>query len=95
MIAKYIVLSDTTTAASNNILRTCIQELLLISKKIIVFLHTLPASNKVLIRYKVYSSDLREYLCTSCRYTEAFENFNVDPAPIKNIELSYQVVSPY
>ena len=33
-------------------------------KKFIVLLHTLTAYNNLLVRYKVYSSDLRECLCT-------------------------------
>ena len=64
MIAKYIVLSNIISVVSDNILRICIQEPLLISKKIIVLLHTLSAYNSLLVRYKVYSSDPRECLCT-------------------------------
>ena len=37
MIAKYIVLSNTIDVVSDNILRTCIQEPLLILKKIYFF----------------------------------------------------------
>ena len=33
-------------------------------KKFIVLLHTLSAYNSLLVRYKVYSSDSRECLCT-------------------------------
>ena len=33
-------------------------------KKIIVLLHALSAYNSLLVRYKVYSSDPRECLCT-------------------------------
>ena len=33
-------------------------------KKFIVLLHTLSAYNSLLVRYKVYSSDPRECLCT-------------------------------
>ena len=33
-------------------------------KKSIVLLHTLSAYNSLLVRYKVYSTDLRECLCT-------------------------------
>ena len=43
----------------------CIQEPLLILKKLIVLFHTLSAYNSLLVRYKVYSSDPRECLCTS------------------------------
>ena len=65
MIAKYIVLSDTISVVSDNMLRICILEPLLILKKIIVPLHTLSAYNSLLIHYKVYSSDTRECLGTS------------------------------
>ena len=64
MIAKYIVLSNIISVASDSILRICIQEPLLILKKFIVLLHTLSAYNSLLVRYKVYSSDPRECLCT-------------------------------
>ena len=33
-------------------------------KKFIVLLHTLSSYNSLLVRYEVYSSDPREYLCT-------------------------------
>ena len=49
---------------SNSVLYKCIQEPLLILKKCIVLLHTLSAYNSLLVRYKVYSSDPRECLCT-------------------------------
>ena len=64
MIAKHTVLSNIISVASDNISRVCIQEPLLILKKVIVLLHTLSAYNSLLVRYKVYSSDLRECLCT-------------------------------
>ena len=64
MIAKYIVLSNIISVVSDNILRICIQEPLLILKTFIVLLHTLSAYNSLLVRYKVYSSDPRECLCT-------------------------------
>ena len=64
MIAKYIVLSNIISVVSDSILRICIQEPLLKLKKITVILHTLTAYNSLLVRYKVYSSDLRECLCT-------------------------------
>ena len=61
MIAKYIVLSNIISVVSDNILRICIQEPLLILKNTyIVLLHTLSAYNSLLVRYKVYSSDPRE-----------------------------------
>ena len=96
MIAKYIVLSSIISVVSDNILCICIQEPLLISKKFIVLLHTLSAYNSLLVRYKVYSTDPRECLCTSWRYAEAYENFSIDPAPcrknpIKKINLSHQL----
>ena len=65
MIAKYIVLSNAISVVSDNILRICIQEPLWILKKFIDLLHTLSAYNSLLFRYKVYSSDPRECLCTS------------------------------
>ena len=43
MIAKYIVLSNIISAVSDNLLCICIQEALLLLKKIIVLLHTLSA----------------------------------------------------
>ena len=43
-------------------------------KKCIALLHTLSAYNSLLVRYKVYSSDPREFLCTNGRYAEAYEN---------------------
>ena len=65
MIAKYIVLFNIIIGVvSDNILRICIQELLLILKKCIVLLHTLSPYNNLLVSYKVYSSDARECLCT-------------------------------
>ena len=64
MIVKYIVVSKIIRIVSDNILRTCIQEPLLILEKIIVLLHTLSAYNSLLVHYKVYSSDPRECLCT-------------------------------
>ena len=65
MIAKYIVLSNIISVVSDGILRICIQEPFLILKKFIVLLHTLSAYNSLLVRYKVYSSDPKECLCTS------------------------------
>ena len=63
MIAKYIVLSNIISVASDNILRICNQEPS--SKSCLVLLHTLSAYNSLLVRYKVYSTDPRECLCTS------------------------------
>ena len=50
-------------------------------KKIII-LHT-KVHNSLLVRYEVFSSDPRECLCTSRRYTETYENFSIDPAPCR------------
>ena len=65
MMAKYIVLSNKISVVSGNILGICIQEALLILKKIIVLFHTLSAYNSLLVHYKVDSSDPRECLRTS------------------------------
>ena len=98
MIAKYIALSNIISVVSDNILRICIQESLLISKKVIDLFHTLPTYNSLLVRYNVYSSDPRECLRTSWRYAETYEDFSIDPAPCwknpKKKKLSYQIVSP-
>ena len=80
-MAKYIVLSNIISVASDNILRICIQEPLLIPKTFIVHPHTLSAFDSLLVRYKVYLSDPRECLCTSWRYAEAYESFSIDPTP--------------
>ena len=64
MIAKYIVPSSIISVVSDSALRTCIQEPLLTLKEIIVLLHTLSAYSSLLVRYKVYSSDPRDCLCT-------------------------------
>ena len=56
MIAKYIVLSNIISVVSDNILRICIDEILL---------HTLSAYNSSFARYKAYSTDPMECLCTS------------------------------
>ena len=93
MIAKCIVLSDIISVVSGNILIICIQEPLLLLKKFIFLFHTLSAYNSLLFRYKVYLSDQREWLYTSWRDGEAYENFSIDPAPcwknpIKKVKLS-------
>ena len=64
MVAKYIVLSNIISVVLDNILRIYIQEPLLILKRFIVLLHTLSACNTLLVRYKVYSFDPWECLCT-------------------------------
>ena len=82
MIAKYIiVLSNIISVVSDNILRICIQEALLILKRFIVLLHTFSTRNSLLVSYKVYSSDPRECLCTRQRYDGAHEKLGIDPAP--------------
>ena len=65
MRAKYIVLPNVISVISDNILHMCIQERFLMLKTFIVIPHTLSAYNSLLVRYKVYSSDTRECLCTS------------------------------
>ena len=82
IIAKYVVLSNIISVVSNSF-RICIQEPLWISKTFTVLLQTLSAYNSLLVRYKVYSSDPRQCLCTSWRYAEAYENFSIDPAPFR------------
>ena len=62
MIAKYIVLSNIISVAPKNILRVCIKEPFLISKKFIFLFHTLSAYSSLLIRCKAYLSDPRECL---------------------------------
>ena len=76
MIVKYIVVSNIISVVSDNILRICIQEPLLISKKFIVLLDTLSVYNSLLVRCKVYSSDPRECLCV-----QAERSFSIEPAP--------------
>ena len=65
MIAKHIVLSNIISLVSDNILRICIQEPLLILKTFKVLFHTLSAYNSLLVRCKVYLPDHRERFCTS------------------------------
>ena len=95
MIAEYIVLSNIISAVSDDILRICIQEPLLILQKFIVLLHTLSAYNSLFVRYKVYSSDPKESLCTSWRYTEAYENFSIDPAPFRKNPIKIKIKLSY
>ena len=64
MIAKYIVFSNVISVVSDNVLCICIQEALLILKKCIVLLHNLSAYHSLLVRYKDYSFDPKERLCT-------------------------------
>ena len=64
MAAEYIILSNIISVASGNTLGICIKEPLLILKRFIVLLHPLSGYNSLLVRYKVYSSDPRESLCT-------------------------------
>ena len=81
MIAKYIVLSNIISFASNNILRNYMYSgTLLILKKLIVLLHTLSAYNSILVCYKVYSSDPRELVQAEGMLK-----------PIKNLLIQYYV----
>ena len=82
MIAKYIVLSNIISVVSDNICVFVFKNPSWYQKNI-VLLHTLSAYNSLLVRYKVYSSDPRECLCTSWRYAEVYENFSTDPAPCR------------
>ena len=59
-------------------------------KKIIALLHTLSAFNNLLVCYKVYSSDPWGCLCTSGMYTEAYEDFSIDPAPCRKNPIKKQ-----
>ena len=95
MIAEYIVLSNIISAVSDDILCICIQEPLLILQKFIVLLHTLSAYNSLFVRYKVYSTDPRECLCTSWRYAEAYENFSIDPAPCRKNPIKIKIKLSY
>ena len=95
VIAKHIVLSNIISIVSDNILRICIQEPLLISKKIIVLLHTSSAYNSLLVRCKFYSSDPRECLCTSWTYAEAYENFSIEPAPFRKNPIKIKIKLSY
>ena len=84
MIAKYIALSNIINVVSDNILHMPMYSgNPLDIQKCIFLLHTLSAYNSLLVRYKVYSSDSRECLCTSWRYAEVCENFSIDPAPFQ------------
>ena len=94
MIAKYIALSNIISVVSDNILRICIQESLLIAKKVIDLFHTLPAYNSLLVRYNVYSSDPKECLRTSWRYAETYEDFSIDPAPCWKNPKKKKIVIP-
>ena len=81
MIAKYIVHSDIISVVSDNILRVCIQESLLILKKFIVLLHTLSVYNSLLVRYKVYSSLYPGNVCVQA--DAIVKPFSIDPAPCR------------
>ena len=84
MIAKYIVLFNIISVVSDSILRICIQVPLMILKNFIVLLHTLSSCNSSLVWSKVYSSDHREWLYTSWKHGEAYENFRIEPPPSRN-----------
>ena len=53
VVVEHIVLSNIISVVSDNILRICIQEPLLILTKFTVTLYTLSAYNGLLFRYKV------------------------------------------
>ena len=57
MVAKYTVLSNIISDASDNCLCIYIQESLSILKRFIVFLYTLSAHNRLPGRYKLYSCE--------------------------------------
>ena len=69
MIARYIVLSNIISVVSDSILRRYMYSGTYKKnfKKFIVLLHTLSACNSLLVRFKVYSSDPREFLCTQAK----------------------------
>ena len=92
MMAKYIDLSNAISVASDNILRICIQKPLLKLNKIIVFFHILSAYNSSVVRYKVYSLDPKECLCTNWRYAEIYENLSLDPTPCQKNPIKNQIV---
>ena len=69
MVAKYAVLSNTISVASDNILRLYIQELLLIP------------CNSLIVRYKVYSPDPRTCLCTRLKHGEGYVYLSIDSEP--------------
>ena len=82
MIAKYIVLSNTISVVSDNMLYIYIYSgPPLDNKRVYNSSSYFTTYNNLRVRYKVSSSDLKEYLCTSWRYDEACENFLIDPAP--------------
>ena len=56
MIAKYVVLSNIISVVSDSILRICIQEPLMILKKIIALLHTLSARAVALDTSKTFDT---------------------------------------
>ena len=80
MIAKYILLSNAISVVSDNILYMYSGTPLDI-KKVYSSSSYFTAYNSLLVRYKVYSSDPKECLCTSWWYDEFYKNFSIDPAP--------------
>ena len=89
VIAKCVILSIIISFISDNALRTWIPGTPLGINKFIVFLHTFSAYNSLPVQYKVYSLGSMKCLCTSWRYSEAYENISIDLAlcrknPIKN-----------
>ena len=98
MIAKYIVLSNIISVVSDNILRICIDEPSWHLKDVAVSYSSssyLWAYNSLFVRYKVYSTDPRECLCTSWRYAEAYENFNIDPVPFRKNPIKIKIKLSY
>ena len=81
------------SVVSDSVLRVCIQESLLVLKKITV-LNTLSANNSLLVRYNVYLSDPRKCVCTSRRYAEAYENLSINPAPCLKNPIKNEIVIP-
>ena len=65
-------------------------------KKIIAFLHTLSTYNNLLVRYKVYLSDLGECLCTSEGMLKPMKTlvFSIDPAPYRKNPIKNKIVKP-
>ena len=65
------------------------------TKKIIVLLRTLSASNTLLVSYKVYLSDPGECLCRHAGmvwYAGAYKNFSIDPAPCPKNPIKNKIV---
>ena len=81
MIAKYTVLSNIISIVSDNIWRIRIQESLLVSKKLqfffILYQHIAAYSSAI-----KFTSPIQ--ICVQAEgYSEAYENFSIDPAPCR------------